>query len=155
MKSLHIQQRKCPALCAHETTPRAQRCYNVRILCAAQLEKRYKSPSSSTASTELQYLESYTTVVPDTLLLQNIEEIEAPKAATVSSAVLAGILRTPSALQEYKVRAATPHQVEGKGGAQLTQRTYLSLRSMLVYLWTLCACLAVWHRERHQLRQMP
>ena len=120
MNSLYIQQHRCPSFHAPSATPRAERCATVRVSCAAQLEKRYKSPSSSTASTELQYLESYTTVVPDTLLLQNIEEIEAPKAATVSSAVLAGILRTPSALQEYKVRAAYLHQakkIEGEGGA--------------------------------------
>lgn len=43
--------------------------------------------------------------MPDTLLLQNIEKIEAPKAATVSSAVLGGILRNPAGLQEYKVNA--------------------------------------------------
>ena len=154
MNGLHIQQHRCPPLYAPSVTPRAQRSATVRVSCAAQLEKRYKSPSSSTASTELQYLESYTTVVPDTLLLQNIEEIEAPKAATVSSAVLAGILRTPGALQEYKVRAATFYQAvlnEVKGGGLCAkhlphpvQHAGLSLK--------LCACPAVWHRECHQLR---
>ena len=126
MNSLYIQQHRCLALNTPSATPRAQRCATVRVARAAQLEKRYKSPSSSTASTELQYLESYTTVVPDTLLLQNIEEIEAPKAATVSSAVLAGILRTPGALQEYKVRQATVYQAnanQGQGGALYAQST--------------------------------
>lgn len=102
MKILRIHREEYHARLMHSSAPRAQRCSRLRVACAAQLEK-YKPPSSSTASTELEYLEQYTTVVPDTLLLQNIEEIEAPKAATVSSAVLAGILRTPGALQDYKV----------------------------------------------------
>ncbi len=104
MKALQIHGAKCHLRSMHRVAPRAQRNSRLKIMFAAQLEK-YKPPSSSTASTELEYLEQYTTVVPDTLLLQNIEEIEAPKAATVSSAVLAGILRTPSALQDYKVLA--------------------------------------------------
>ena len=154
MNSLYIQQHRCPSFHAPSATPRAERCATVRVSCAAQLEKRYKSPSSSTASTELQYLESYTTVVPDTLLLQNIEEIEAPKAATVSSAVLAGILKTPSALQEYKVRAAYLHQAkinEGEGGALFTEYTASSCAARWSYIRKLCACLAVRHRKCHQL----
>jgi hypothetical protein len=73
------------------------------VVCAAAPRTEYKSPSSRVAATELEYLERFTTVVPDTLLLQDIEKIEAPKAATVSSAVLSGILRNPAGLQEYKV----------------------------------------------------
>ena len=73
------------------------------IVCAAP-RTDYRSPSSQTAATELELLERFTVVVPDTLLLQDIESIEAPKAATVSSAVLTGILRNPTGLQEYKVR---------------------------------------------------
>ena len=75
------------------------------VVCAAAPRTEYKSPSSRVAATELEYLERYTTVVPDTLLLQDIEKIEAPKAATVSSAVLSGILRNPAGLQEYKVKS--------------------------------------------------
>lgn len=74
------------------------------VICAVQ-KLDYRPPSSRTAATELDYLEGWSTVVPDTLLLQNIEKIEAPKAATVSSAVLGGILRNPAGLQEYKVKA--------------------------------------------------
>ena len=74
------------------------------VICAVQ-KLDYRPPSSRTAATELDYLEGWSTVVPDTLLLQNIEKIEAPKAATVSSAVLGGILRNPAGLQEYKVAA--------------------------------------------------
>ncbi|CAL8466910.1 g6446 [Coccomyxa elongata] len=72
------------------------------VICAVQ-KLDYRPPSSRTAATELDYLEGWSTVVPDTLLLQNIEKIEAPKAATVSSAVLGGILRNPAGLQEYKI----------------------------------------------------
>ena len=103
MKGLQVHRGGCPVRQSHVWAPRAQGCSRLRVSCAAQLEK-YKPPSSAVGATELEYLESHTTVVPDTLLLQNFEEIEAPKAATVSSAVLAGILRTPGALQEYKVR---------------------------------------------------
>ena len=102
MKSARLYQRGCPIRQSHVWAPRAQGCSRLKVSCAAQLDK-YKPPSSAVGATELDYLESYTTVVPDTLLLQNIEQIEAPKAATVSSAVLAGILRTPGGLQEYKV----------------------------------------------------
>lgn len=122
MKSLQIHGVNCHLRSTRSTAPRAQRCSRLRVACAAQLEK-YKPPSSSTASTELEYLEQYTTVVPDTLLLQNIEEIEAPKAATVSSAVLAGILRTPGALQDYKVpRDSGSHaiQSESKRGCSMS-----------------------------------
>lgn len=101
MNSLRFHKGGCPV--RPSCSPRPQGCGRLKTSCAAQLEK-YKSPSSGPASTELQYLEAFTTVVPDTLLLQNIEQIEAPKAATVSSAVLAGILRTPGGLQEYKVQ---------------------------------------------------
>lgn len=74
----------------------------VNTVCAIP-RTEYKSPSSQTAATELELLERFTVVVPDTLLLQDIESIEAPKAATVSSSVLTGILRNPTGLQEYKV----------------------------------------------------
>lgn len=75
-----------------------------RVVCAVQ-KIEYRPPSSQTAATELNYLENWSTVVPDTMLLQNIEKLEAPKAATVSSAVIGGILRNPAGLQEYKVLA--------------------------------------------------
>ena len=88
MKSVQTYKGGCPIRQSHVWAPRAQGCSRLKVACAAQLEK-YKAPSSAVGATELEYLESHTTVVPDTLLLQNIEEIEAPKAATVSSAVLA------------------------------------------------------------------
>lgn len=78
----------------------------LHVVCAAP-KTEYKAPSSQTAATELELLERFTVVVPDTLLLQDIESIEAPKAATVSSSVLTGILRNPTGLQEYKV--CMPH----------------------------------------------
>ena len=43
-------------------------------------------------------------VVPDVLLSQNLQELEAPKAATASRSVLAGIMSTPATLRRFKVR---------------------------------------------------
>ena len=54
------------------------------------------------SSTELEALEEYSTVVPDTYLMQDLQKLERPKAASVTSAVLAGVLRAPSGLKEYE-----------------------------------------------------
>ena len=43
-------------------------------------------------------------VVPDVLLSQALQTLEAPKAATVSRSVLAGIMNTPASMRRYKVR---------------------------------------------------
>lgn len=102
MASIHMQ---CSGL---SLTPRISHTSRTdvpsrkRVVCAVQ-KIDYRPPSSRTAATELDYIENWSTVVPDTILLQDIEKIEAPKAATVSSAVLGGILRNPAGLQEYKV----------------------------------------------------
>lgn len=45
-------------------------------------------------------------VVPDVLLSQSLQKVEAPKAATSSRSVLAGIMNTPASMRRYKVRAA-------------------------------------------------
>lgn len=55
------------------------------------------------SSTELEALSGYSTVVPDTYLMQDLQKLETPKAATVTSAVLSGILRSPTGFQEYEV----------------------------------------------------
>jgi hypothetical protein len=73
------------------------------VQCTAQ-QTTYKSPSSSTAATELQRLERFSVVVPDTVLMQKINDLENPKAATVSSGVIVGILRAPTGLREYEVQ---------------------------------------------------
>ncbi|KAK9823006.1 hypothetical protein WJX81_005539 [Elliptochloris bilobata] len=61
------------------------------------------------AATELDLLESFSVVVPDTGALGEIQQIDDPKAATVSSAVLTGILRNPAGQQELK--AAIEHAI--------------------------------------------
>ena len=43
--------------------------------------------------------------MPDTVLMQNLQRSEVPKAATVTSAVLSGILRNPTGLREYEASA--------------------------------------------------
>ncbi|PRW61225.1 putative transaldolase [Chlorella sorokiniana] len=62
----------------------------------------YRSPSSSTASTELERLEALSTVVPDVLLSQSLQKVEEPKAATTSRSVLAGIMGTPTSMRRFK-----------------------------------------------------
>lgn len=42
-------------------------------------------------------------VIPDTVLMQKVEELEL-KAATVSSGVLGGMLGNPGVAREYQVR---------------------------------------------------
>lgn len=43
-------------------------------------------------------------VVPDVLLSQSLQQVEAPKAATSSRSVLAGIMGNPVSMRRYKVR---------------------------------------------------
>ncbi len=76
-----------------------------QLLCRAQ-QTTYQAPSYRTAATELDVLERYSVVVPDTGALKEIQQIDDPKAATVSSAVLTGILRNPAGQQELKARVA-------------------------------------------------
>ncbi len=76
----------------------------MHALAAAVASKQpiYKPPSSSTAATELEALSRYSVIVPDTVLMQEVEQLEL-QAATVSSAVLRGIMRNPAGLHEYEV----------------------------------------------------
>ena len=55
------------------------------------------------AATELEALSEFSTVVPDTFLMQDLQRLERPKAATVTSAVLSGILSGSGGLREYEV----------------------------------------------------
>lgn len=59
-------------------------------------------PSQQTGANELQALERLSVVVPDTVLMKEIDSLEDPKAATVSSAVLNGLLQAPATLIEFK-----------------------------------------------------
>lgn len=74
---------------------------HVPLRCRAQ-QTTYQAPSYRTAATELDVLERFSVVVPDTGALKEIQQIDDPKAATVSSAVLSGILRNPAGQQELK-----------------------------------------------------
>ena len=76
----------------------------MHALAAAVASKQpiYKPPSSSTAATELEALSRYSVIVPDTVLMQEVEQLEL-QAATVSSALLRAIMRTPAGLHEYEV----------------------------------------------------
>lgn len=96
---LHAKPLACPAR-VHAPRPK---CRRVAIHAS---QPSYISPSSRTASTELEVLERFSVVVPDVLLSQNLQDVEAPKAATVSRSVLVGILSSPTGLRRYKVRWA-------------------------------------------------
>ena len=88
-----------PHQCAPQCRPLARR----HLQCRAQ-QTTYQAPSYRTAATELDVLERWSVVVPDTGALGEIQQIDDPKAATVSSAVLTGILRNPAGQQELKAR---------------------------------------------------
>ncbi|KAL6782528.1 TAL2 [Auxenochlorella protothecoides x Auxenochlorella symbiontica] len=97
--------RHCPAFSAgarkgpRPTVRSARLAVRVR---ATQAADAYISPSSRTAATELQALERFSEIVPDVLLSQTLQSVEAPKAATSSRGVLAGILSSPSSFGRYK-----------------------------------------------------
>ena len=72
---------------------------------AAATQYAYQAPSSITAATELSALSALSSVVPDTYLSRSLHELASPKAATVSSAVLYGILSSPGSERESEVRS--------------------------------------------------
>lgn len=104
-------------ICHHPFLQPSTRCKTNRykFQCRAQ-STAYKPPSSSTAATELERIEQFSVVVPDTVLMQNINDIENPKAATVSSVVLTGILSNPTGLKEYEVCRCHKHQTQQGSG---------------------------------------
>ena len=83
---------------------------------AQTIEKRvlHKPPSSATAATELEALSKWSMVIPDTVLMQKVEELEL-KAATVSSGVLGGMLGNPGVAREYQVRDEDRLRLSSKG----------------------------------------
>lgn len=98
---LFRQSHKAP--CRRVPVSHRRRAANAR--CMAQtIEKRilHKPPSSATAATELEALSKWSVVIPDTVLMQKVEELEL-KAATVSSGVLGGMLGNPGVSREYQV----------------------------------------------------
>jgi len=66
------------------------------------LASAYKAPSSAPSATELDLLEDFTNVVPDTALMASGEEGVPMKAGTSSCGVLRGILNNPADLLQYK-----------------------------------------------------
>jgi hypothetical protein len=83
---------------------------------------KYVAPSSASAATALDLVERYSTVIPDTMLMQDLSKgdnagLNSLKAATVSSAVLLGILRNP--LSEYEV---SPRPGEGAAHPVCTRK---------------------------------
>lgn len=74
---------------------------------AAAKKLRIKPPSSSTAATELEALSQWSTIIPDTVLMQKFEDLEL-QAATVSSTVLAGMMGNPRVAREYQASRPMP-----------------------------------------------
>ncbi|DBA67125.1 TPA: hypothetical protein ACH3X2_001449 [Trebouxia sp. C0005] len=88
--------------CHHHGT-RTRLGQGTRCMAQATAKKvRIKPPSSSTAATELEALSQWSTIIPDTVLMQKIEELEL-QAATVSSTVLAGMMGNPRVAREYQM----------------------------------------------------
>jgi len=71
-----------------------------RVVAAA-----YSPPSLATGATALDIIKASTEVVPDTVLLGKTAASDAPTAATVSAAVLAGLAANPATgVREFQVR---------------------------------------------------
>ena len=90
-------------------TPRAAAPRRAAPLRAAT---SYSAPSKAGGATALDIIRRHSEVVPDTVLLGNRGTVDVPTAATVSAAVLAGLVANPGAgVREYQVREC------GVGGA--------------------------------------
>lgn len=88
-------------------TTHLQRSSGASALCcraASTTQYEYQAPSSITAATELSALSALSSVVPDTYLSRSLHVLTSPKAATVSSSVLYGILQSPGSQREAEVR---------------------------------------------------
>ena len=99
---------RSPAPCTARARPQplARRAAAAPVRAAANKADTYVPPSSRTAATELTALERFSEVVPDVLLSASLQAVEAPKAATASRSVLAGIIGSGTAPARYKVRRA-------------------------------------------------
>ncbi|KAK9792691.1 hypothetical protein WJX73_002290 [Symbiochloris irregularis] len=88
---------------------------------ASTAQYDYQAPSSITAATELSALSALSSVVPDTYLSRSLHVLASPKAATVSSSVLYGILQSPGSQREAETaiqRAIYYDQCESLAGPQ-------------------------------------
>lgn len=117
-----------PQACrAHPARRGASRpCRRVAVVKASSETEAYVPPSYRTAATELSALQRFSEVVPDVLLSQTLQKVEAPRAATASRSVLGGIIGNPSAPARYKVRAS------GGPGKQCTDCQILRVRPSLL-----------------------
>lgn len=79
------------------------RAHSARLEVRAATATEYRPPSSVTAATELSALDALSVIVPDTYLSRSLHQLTRPRAATVSSSVLYGILRSPGALRELEL----------------------------------------------------
>ena len=88
-----------PLRCSAPRAPRPRAPAAVAVSAAAY------SPPSLRGATALDQLASVSSVVPDTVLLGKTAASDAPTAATVSAAVLAGLAANPAAgVREFQVR---------------------------------------------------
>lgn len=72
---------------------------------ASVITAAYSPPSMIQGATALDIISSVSSVVPDTVLLGKTAASDAPTAATVSAAVLAGLAANPAAgVREFQVR---------------------------------------------------
>lgn len=101
MHALHARQSLAARALAplRSATPRCPR------RAAAFVAVSAYSPPSLRGATAFDRLASVTSVVPDTVLLGKTAASDAPTAATVSAAVLAGLAANPAAgVREFQVR---------------------------------------------------
>ena len=92
-------QRSSAAVFAAPARAAHQRSASVAVAAASY------SPPSLRGATALDVVSAVSTVVPDTVLLGKTAASDAPTAATVSAAVLAGLAANPAAgVREFQVR---------------------------------------------------
>ena len=92
-----VRLHPCRSSCFRSSVRPVTRC----MAQATAKKLRIKPPSSSTAATELEALSKWSTIIPDTVLMQKVEDLEL-QAATVSSTVLAGMMGNPRVSREYQ-----------------------------------------------------
>ncbi|KAL4856616.1 putative transaldolase [Chlorella vulgaris] len=100
----NLRRSRCQIAATKPKVPTSAHPRHGVITAAAKQE--YVAPSSRVGSTELARLELLSTVVPDVLLSQSLQQVEAPKAATSSRSVLAGIMGNPQSRYKFAVEQA-------------------------------------------------
>ena len=101
--SLHLAACPSPHHVRAQAPRRCRRSLVIRARTQGETAS-YVPPSYVGSATELTALQRFSEVVPDVLLSQTLQDVEAPKAATASRSVLGGIVASPSAPSRYKVR---------------------------------------------------